>query len=252
MSRFADRLRAEGYEVEVLRSDAARSSHDQLARLIRERQPASVTWFDVVDDWLEKDLHAGLADGGHEMGPEDVLETPNFLTTGAQIDDWFAHNPARMQDFYEWQRRRLDILLEDGKPVGGKWSFDADNRKKLPRGYTPATVGRFARHPVLQREGTFDLEALMADADAGANPSADADGGAGEIPHDVELAIAWVCAEFPNAPGDPHQFAWPTSGEEARVHLEEFVRERLHDFGPYEDAISAQHPFINHGLLRAA
>jgi deoxyribodipyrimidine photolyase-related protein len=246
MVHFASRLRARGYEVEVLGSDAAHSSHDQLARFVRQRRPGRVTWFDVVDDWLERDLIAGLADGGYEVQTRDVLETPNFLTDRTQIDDWFAQNPSRMQDFYIWQRRRLSILLENNEPVGGRWSFDTENRKKLPRGYVPATVGRFAHHPVLQREGTFDFDALWDD------PS-DAEHAAEKVTSaEVERAIAWVRTEFPNAPGDPHLFAWPTSHAEAQTHLAEFVRERLHDFGPYEDAISTKHPFINHGLLTAA
>jgi len=241
MARFAGRLRERGFEVIELQSDAARSSHDQLAGFVRTREPARVTWFDVVDDWLEQDLCAGLADGGYRMRPEDVLETPNFLTDRGQIDDWFAQNSSRMQDFYVWQRRRLGILVDDdGRPIGGKWSFDSDNRKKLPRGYTPHPVSRFTGHPVLQREGAFDLDALMDDTDRA------------EVPVEVELAMAWVAAEFPDAPGDPRLFAWPTSAEEARAHLHEFIRDRLIDFGPYEDAISATHPFINHGLLTGA
>jgi len=240
MTRFAARLREHGYAVTTLESDAARSSRDQLAEVIRQQQPAQVIWFDVVDDWLERDLVAGLADGGYPMRPEDVLETPNFLTDRVQVDEWFAENASRMQDFYIWQRRRLDILVDDGKPVGGKWSFDADNRKKLPRGYAPPVVERFQHHPLLQSEGTFDLDALMADPVDNM------------VTDEVERAIEWVRAEFPHAPGDPQLFAWPTNAAEARKHLREFVRDRLHDFGPYEDAISATHPFINHGLLTAS
>jgi deoxyribodipyrimidine photolyase-related protein len=240
MARFAGRLREQGYDVVELRSDADRSSHHQLTEFVRRRDPARVTWFDVVDDWLERDLLAAVADGGYRMRPDDVLETPNFLTVRAEIDDWFADNGSRMQDFYVWQRRRLGILLEDGKPLGGKWSFDTENRKKLPRGFTPPAVGRFAGNPALQSEGTFDFDALMDDTDH--TP----------VPPEVDRAIAWVSAEFPDAPGDPHLFAWPTSSDEALAHLQEFVQERLRDFGPYEDAISGAHPFINHGLLTAA
>lgn len=242
LTRFERRLREHGYEVAVLRSDALRSSRDQLAECIRALGPAEVTWFDVVDDWLERDLLAGLDDGGYRMRAEDVLETPNFLTDRGQIDGWFAGNTARMHDFYVWQRRRLGILLDGGGPVGGKWSFDAENRKKLPRGYSPRTVGRFAHHPALGRQGTFDLEALTDDNGEACN----------ERPRDVEDAIAWVLEEFPDAPGDPRLFAWPTNAEEAREHLREFIRERLDDFGPYEDAISTEHPFIAHGLLTPA
>jgi len=238
MSRFASRLRKHGYEVEVLQSKAGSSSRDQLAGLVRNLGPVQVTCFDVVDDWLEQELFAGLADGGYRMRLEDVLETPNFLTDRAQIDDWFSQNPHRMHDFYVWQRRRLNILLDGGEPLGGRWSFDTENRRKLPRGYVPPTVHRFAHHPVTQGQGTFDIEELMETGE----PEPD-------VSHEVELAIAWVTAEFPEAPGDPQLFAWPTSADEARKHLQEFVRERLNDFGPYEDAISATHPFIAHSLL---
>lgn len=270
-ARFARRLQSHGFEVRTLRSDADHASRNQLASLVRDLAPAQVTWFDVVDDWMERDLRSALADGGYTHRDEDVLETPNFLTDRAQVDAWFANNAPRMQDFYVWQRRRLDVLLDGEQPVGGKWSYDADNRKKLPRGYTPQVVGRFARHPVLRDEGTFDLESLVDDQDDAPGSCRDADahdgvrsaderGRSGKgydragtmRPREVDDAIAWVVAEFPDAPGDPHLFAWPTTADEAREHLDEFVRERLHDFGPYEDAISTEHPFIAHSLLTAA
>ena len=38
-----------------------------------------------------------------------------------------------MADFYKHQRRRLNILMEDGSPAGGQWSFDHQNRKKVPK-----------------------------------------------------------------------------------------------------------------------
>ncbi|MGJ9373886.1 cryptochrome/photolyase family protein [Nesterenkonia sp. CF4.4] len=243
MDRFARRLRARGHQVTVLRSEAETSSHDQLADLVRELAPGQVSVFDVVDDWLERELHTALEEGGYWLRAQDVLETPNFLTSRTQVDDWFGAHDARMHEFYVWQRRRFKLLLDaDGDPVGGKWSFDAENRKKLPRGYTPPVIGRFASHPILQREGMFDLGEL-----GGGDDAANDDGAA-----DVARAIAWVRDEFPDAPGDPGLFAWPTSAEEAREHLREFVHERLNDFGPYEDAISAEHPFIAHGLLTPA
>ncbi|KQR03209.1 deoxyribodipyrimidine photolyase [Arthrobacter sp. Leaf141] len=246
MTRFARRLRDQGHDVAVLESSANRSSRAQLAEFIRHRHPAKVTWFDVVDDWLEKDLVAGLGDTGYRMRADDVLETPNFLTDRSRIDSWFADNPARMHDFYVWQRRRLNVLVQNGDPVGGKWSFDAENRKKLPRGYVPPTVGLFARHSDPQQQGTFDLESLTA------YPGEAKGDQPGEPSPDVVRAIEWVAKEFPAAPGDPHLFAWPTSADEARRHLQEFITERLADFGPYEDAISREHPFINHALLTPA
>ncbi|MCY1674159.1 cryptochrome/photolyase family protein [Pseudarthrobacter sp. SL88] len=244
MARFARRLRSHGHEVAVLASHPSHTSRSQLGQLIRSSRPRQVTWFDVVDDWLEQDLFAGLADGGYRMQAGDVLETPNFLTDRRRIDEWFAGNPARMHDFYVWQRRRLNVLVDGGGPVGGKWSFDAENRKKLPPGYVPAAVSRF-NSGINAGQTMFDLDALMKDG-----------GGADTTPEigssDVEAAVAWVAEEFPDAPGDPASFAWPTDAAEARRHLHEFVRDRLAGFGAYEDAISTAHPFINHGLLTPA
>jgi len=37
-----------------------------------------------------------------------------------------------MADFYKWQRLRLDILMDGNTPRGGQWSFDEENRRKLP------------------------------------------------------------------------------------------------------------------------
>ncbi len=76
------------------------------------------------------------------IAEDDWLETPNFLTSQAQVADWFGGHTHRMSAFYEWQRRRLGILIEGGEPVGGRWSFDKDNRKKLPRGYHVPAVAR--------------------------------------------------------------------------------------------------------------
>lgn len=217
MTRFARRLRAAGYEVETLTSDPRRTSGRQLTALVRDLAPRRVTCFDVVDDWLSRDLSAALARGGHELRHDEVLESPNFLTRRDQLRDWFAQNPARMQDFYRWQRLRLGIMVHGGEPAGGRWSYDEDNRRRLPRGYEPAQVRRFAAQ----------------------DP-------------DVREAIDWVTEEFPDAPGDPREFAWPTTAEEAREALHDFTAHRLREFGPYEDAVSASHPYLNHSVLSPA
>lgn len=218
MRRFARRLRGAGYDVVHLDSDPDRPSGEQLTELVRDAAPARVTCFDVVDDWLGRDLVAALAAGGCELTREDVFESPGFLTTRPEVEEWFGEHPARMQDFYAWQRRRLGILVEpDGEPAGGRWSFDAENRKKLPRDYVPSPPRRF------EPEGA-----------------------------DVLAAIEWVEERFPEAPGDPRRFAWPTTSEEARAALADFAEHRLEDFGPYEDAISREHGVVNHSLLTAA
>ena len=216
MRRFAERLRERGFEVAYVESDGRTTSRAALARVLGELAPTSVSVYDVVDDWLGRDLLATLADAGHTLRPEDVLESPNFLTTRAQLADAFgasSKGQPRMQHFYSWQRRRLDVLMDGDQPRGGKWSYDEANRKKLPRTLRVPEVAPPARHPA------------------------------------VEEAIAWVKRAFPDNPGNPDTFAWPTSHAEAEAGLEQFLAERFADFGPYEDALSTQHSFLFHSLL---
>ena len=214
LRRFADRLREAGFAVEAVETDAATTSRDALASVVRRLAPTLVTVFDVVDDWLSQDLTLALADGGYELGADDVLDTPNFLTSRQQVADFFGGaTRARMAAFYEFQRRRLDVLMDGDQPLGGRWSFDEENRKKLPKGHPVPEPHWPERHPV------------------------------------VDEAIAWVQEEFGDNPGNAEAFAWPTSHAEAEEHFEHFLAERFAEFGPYEDALPSQHPWVFHSLI---
>ncbi|MCA1781066.1 MAG: cryptochrome/photolyase family protein [Dermatophilaceae bacterium] len=213
MAAFVDRLTDGGFDAEVIRSDPEESTQKRLTAYVRELRPSTVSVFDVVDDRLERDLRRALADGGYELRAEDVLESPMFLTSRSDLEAWFAEHPARMQHFYTWQRRRLDVLVDGDAPVGGRWSFDSENRKKLPKGHVPPKV-------------SFPTP-----------------------PTHVADAIGSVAADFPDAPGDPRSFAWPTTHSDAVAHLEQFLAERFTLFGPYEDALSREHPYLYHSLI---
>lgn len=213
MRRFADRLRDASFGVELVDTSADEPTGPRLTALLQRLRPQRVTVYDVVDDWLSRDVSAALVGAGIELRADDVLESPSFLTSRAELTDWFDAHPARMQHFYSWQRQRLDILVEGDRPVGGRWSFDTENRKKLPRGHSVPDVSWPTRHPA------------------------------------VDEAIAWVRQEFPDNPGVAESFAWPTSHDEAEAAFDEFVDERLPQFGPYEDAISTRHPFVFHSVM---
>ncbi len=217
MQRFADRLEEAGFEVRYVESDAHTPSREALGRVLAELDPTEVAAYDVVDDWLGQDLAPVVT---------EWRETPNFLTDRPTLRSYFGDGQgprrgARMQHFYAWQRQRLDVLVTGDQPVGGRWSYDEENRKKLPRGHpVPDVAGRDAlvhqRHPR------------------------------------VTEAVAWVQEHFPDAPGDPDAFAWPTSHEEARSGFEGFLTDRLREFGPYEDALSRDHPWLFHSLMTPA
>ncbi len=163
----------------------------------------------VVDDLLGRRLEHWCA--GKKVGLI-WYETPNFLSP----DDWWRSylqdkkNPF-MAHFYQAQRKRMGILLDEaGKPEGGSWSYDEQNRKKLPKNY---------QEPNLPRVADFSAETRD-----------------------------WVQSHFPNAFGSADQ-GLPRTHEEAREWLEVFLRERFDLFGDYEDALSKQFATQQHSLL---
>ena len=111
MRLFAHRLRVAGFDVDVVETDADRSSEERLSALVADLRPDEVRLHDVVDDWLLRDTRSALADGGVELAPEHVEETPNFLTTRPELTAWFDGHRARMQTFYQWQRQRLGVIV---------------------------------------------------------------------------------------------------------------------------------------------
>ena len=182
MEHHARELSDAGTPVEWVRTDGRTASRLAVARVLEGADV--VSWHDVVDDWLERDLRGAAEDAGVEV---EVLPTPNFLTSAEDVAEQFKGKRTRMAHFYSWQRRRLDVLVDDGEPVGGQWSFDAENRKKLPK-----------NHPV----------------PATTRPEPD------EV---TQEAIAFVRDRFPDAPGDPAKFAWAVTREQAGEMLEEFL-----------------------------
>jgi deoxyribodipyrimidine photolyase-related protein len=118
-------------------------------------------------------------------------------------------------DFYIHERKKRNVLVDaQQKPIGGQWSFDADNRKKLPKG-----------HQVPK------LKVLKTDAF-------------------WQEALRYVATHFPNNYGEQtEQPIFPYTHAQALSFLNDFIKERLHHFGEYEDAIAVQEHFLYHSLL---
>ena len=143
-------------------------------------------------------------------------ESPNFLNTKADLQVHQGEKKLLMAHFYTRQRKLRNILMDQGAPVGGKWSFDDENRKRIPNGMAlPATY-------------TPPNNAFVAEA------------------------RSYVAKHFPKNPGTTAGFLYATTHEEAAESLEHFLQHRLHHFGAYEDAILQHESVLFHSVLTPA
>lgn len=214
MRAYADELRAAGYEVHYVTLDTAdrRPYEDKLADALRDCGANRLVHFEIEDKPMERRLIRFAGDQGLDRAE---LTSPMFTCSRNRFAG-FARGKSRllMADFYRQQRRQLGVLVDDdGEPTGGQWSFDADNRKKLPRNVEPPRVPAAAR-------GVH-----------------------------VENVIKTVKREFAQHPGNADEFWWPTTRGEAKAWLDDFIDRRLEQFGPYEDAMTTRSATVFHSLL---
>lgn len=211
MMQFSAALRKRRIKVHYIEASEMADTA-AIAYRLKQLQIRSVQYVDPCDDWLSTRLAAALEQQGIVAS---VLDDPHFLTPPSVIRD-FTVGKERLYftRFYIAQRKRLGLLVEkDEKPVGGRWSFDPDNRKKLPKGIPIPTLRR-------PPEG-----------------------------ESVEAARQYVRTSFSEAIGADAEFGYPTDHAGAAVWLDAFVHERLASFGDYEDAISAAHEVLFHSVL---
>ena len=213
MRNYRDELLAAGYRVHYVELDTGdpRPYEDRLEAAIQETDSRCIRHFEIEDKPFEQRLVRFADAGGYQR---EELRSPMFLCSRDDFERFAAgRSHLLMGEFYKQQRRRFGILIDDGQPVGGRWSFDSDNRKKLPRSLTPPAVRS---------------------AVASSN---------------VADVIRIVKREFADHPGDADQFCWATTRGEALAMLDDFVAHRLEQFGPYEDAISTRSETVYHSLL---
>lgn len=206
MQAFTDELRSQHHSVNNIPHTS--SYQNALPKDLKELHVA-----DPQDFILEKRLRHFAQE--HRITLQ-IHTTPAFLSPPDFLEKYIAGKKKPfMASFYQAQRKRMSILVDkEGNPKGGQWSYDEDNRKKLPKGHTPPSPPH-------------------------ASDKCDY----------IENAIAYIEHHFPENPGSSQNFRYPVTRSGAKAWLKEFIAERFVDFGIYEDAISTHHPFINHSLL---
>jgi deoxyribodipyrimidine photolyase-related protein len=214
MHHFADQLRRRGYRVELRQAASYADGIVDAARALDTPRVLAT----AGREWeMAEELHAAAgrlaADGRQLMRKEDRA----FLATRAEFAAWArGRTELRMEWFYREMRRKHRVLLEpDGRPTGGAWNFDADNRKPWPRGRAvPAPTG--------------------------------------VAPDALTQAVMDRVARWRDRWGAVDGFDLPVTRRDAQRLLARFVAERLPEFGPYEDAMQRGAADLLHSTLSSA
>lgn len=213
MQHYAEDLQRRGYQVTTLQTSSPDADARRLGNYLKTHAITHVHVCDPVDDWLERRLQNSLKRAQIEC---TTYRSPMFLNSRQELSDYYAEKGRLFQtDFYIQQRKKHNLLVDGkGKPTGGKWSFDADNRLRYPKGKLPPKL-------------TFPRASAV-----------------------TQAAQAFVAEHFKNNYGQlDSSVAYPVTSAQALRWLDQFLEQRFDEFGIYEDAIVLDQSWLHHAVL---
>jgi len=214
MRHFARALAARGVRVDYVRledPDNTGSLRGEVVRAVRRHGAARVVATEP-GEWRVREDMLGWSEAA--CVPVELRDDDRFVCSVAAFAAWSeGRRTLRLEHFYREMRRRTGLLMEDGQPVGGRWNFDAENRKRLPTGLRPPAPFRVAPDAI------------------------------------TRTVIDLVAARFPDHWGGLDAFAWPVTAAEAEAALDRFIADRLPHFGDFQDAMAEGEATLFHSLL---
>lgn len=229
MKYYESYLQNQGYRVDYIDCTRTESAISKLVSTLSNQGVQELHFCDVVDSGLEKGIDEALESFSMH---KKVYTTPYFLNTLAHGAGFFDGRKTYFQtDFYTWQRKKQHILMEaDGKPMGGKWTFDGDNRQKFPAKETRPALPAYAPNAYVDEARRYT------EKNFGSNY-----GSCGPLFEEQEAVGASTAKE--------QSGFYPVTHEEASRALHEFLELRFEKFGIYEDAMVGGAPVLFHSLL---
>ncbi len=219
MRSHAKELSDAGYDVTYEELKKSEKTYDiHFKAWLKKKSIKKIFFYEIEDKFFEDRILSAVADAGVEV---EVIPTPMFLTSRSQFKNYLQKGKRPfMKTFYEAQRKRFKIMVDaKDKPMGGQWSFDEMNRKPLPKTVTPP-------EPKTPAPSAFAKKA------------------------DLHKNIEALCEKhFGDHPGKLEKVWFPVDREGAQAWLDQFIEERLANFGPYEDALTHRSDFVFHGAL---
>jgi deoxyribodipyrimidine photolyase-related protein len=211
MRTYEEQLKKNGCKTEYIHHHDKRANTEKLFETLSEHGIKEVHICDTTDYLLERRLHRYASAVGIQL---IRYPNPNFLCDKDELKKYFDKKKRFfLTDFYIAERKRLNVLITKGEPVGGKWTFDTENRKKMPKG---------TKIPSLPKASSSII---------------------------METSLREIASEFPSNPGELSTLHYPVNRDDAKRWLNDFVATRFQRYGDYQDAIVSGETFLFHSLL---
>ncbi|MDZ7604327.1 MAG: cryptochrome/photolyase family protein [Cyclobacteriaceae bacterium] len=213
MKAYQHHLEMNGFEVIYIEAKEEISDIRLLLPYLKNKGITEVFYCHTTDYLLERRISRQALKSNLKT---TRCESPLFMLSTRQAANFFVGKKRYLQtDFYIQQRRRFKILLDDKlQPIGGKWTYDTENRLKYPKDKRPPKV-RFPEAGQYWKEASDYVNRHFAH-------------NYGEI-NDLHI--------------------YPTTFQESRVWLQQFFEDRFAEFGAYEDALVHNEGILHHSLL---
>jgi deoxyribodipyrimidine photolyase-related protein len=214
MRHFAEELRSLGWTVDYVKLDDPNNQGSftaQVAHAVAAHAPERIIVTDA-GEWRVAEMFKGWQ---AELGlPVDILPDTRFIATIPEFLGWAeGRKQLRMEYFYRDMRRKTGLLMNADQPEGGKWNYDAENRKA-------AAADLFMPTPKATAPDAITQEVLTL-----------------------------VEARFGNHFGDLAPFWYAVTRTDAEAAFTAFVKNALPHFGDYQDAMLTGEPFLYHSLI---
>ncbi len=206
MKSYYDYLLSEKINVKYIDLSNVEETYKEL-----NKSKKNINIYDLADKVLEKKLKKIISN-------INIIKSLNFLVDEdlikKNLNQFYNGKKYNHQNFYKWQRTRLNILINsDGTPTGGKWSYDSENREKLPKNVKIP--------PIIKLDSNKY----------------------------IEEAKKYVHKHFSSNYGSLDYFIYPINHDDSKRWFLNFLKNKFEKFGIYEDAESERDPFLFHSVL---
>ncbi len=218
MRAFAERLKKDGHQViyfELDHSDNQQNIPHNILFLIGKYGFEHFE-YQLPDEYRVDDQMKSFCQNDLKITSQ-VFDTEHFMSQRHELEEFFeGKKNYLMESFYRSMRRKYNLLMDGDKPLTGKWNYDHDNRKKLPKDHVPP-------RPLLFEKEVSDIVDLL------------------------ERAGVKTIGKI-----DPKHFIWPTSREESLKLLDFFCEHCLVNFGRFQDAMTPNFWSLYHSRISFA